>query len=376
VAARRFPLRGFRGIIYKEVLQILRDPVALFFAFFPPLMQVIAFGFAIDTDVKHTPAVVLNLDRRQASREFLDSLRNTEYIDIVRETGSKEEMNRALLSGNAHVGIEIPPDYSERLLRGEGATVLVLVDGSNNTIASQALNVTSAVALRKSLETLMRETGRDSLALDTRPKVLYNPDLRSENFFVPGVVAIALQLVTTFLTAMSIVRERERGTLEQLIVTPLSKFGLLLGKIVPYVVIAVAEVCFLFLVMVTVFRVPIAGSLSLLLALSTVFIFTNLSIGLLISARAATQTQAVQMSMVMLMPSIFLSGFIFPRFTMPALFYWLGFALPTTYYMNIIRGVIVRGAGAGELAADITALGVFGLVLFMLAVKGFRKQIR
>ena len=263
------------------------------------------------------------------------------------------------------------------MARGKPTNILVLIDGSDNTIASQALNVTSNVVFRKSLEALLRESNKtiSDIPLDTRPKILYNPDLRSQDFFVPGVIGVALQLSTIILTAFSIVRERERGTLEQLMVTPLSKFGLLLGKIIPYTVLAFALACFLFFIMVVVFRVNIAGNFLLLLTLTVVFIFTNLSIGLLISTKALTQTQAIQMAVATLLPSIFLSGYIFPRFTMPGIFYALSFLIPTTYYMNILRGIILRGAGPLDLGLDIVVLSSIGIVLFLLAIKRFKKQI-
>jgi ABC-type multidrug transport system permease subunit len=369
--------RGFYPILYKEMIQMRRDPIALFFAFLPPLFQVIGFGYAIKTDVKHTPAIVYNLDQRQASREFLMDLHNTQYIDFVKTASSEKEMTDSLTRGDVYIGIEIPPDYSDKLQIGEQAQVLVLVDGSNSTIAFQALNVTNAVALRQSLTQILGKSGKniDDMPIDTRPKVLYNPDIRSENFFVPGVIGVALQLVTTFLTAFAIVREKERGTMEQMIVTPVTKFGLLLGKLIPYIVLAVSEACFLFFLMVNVFKVPIAGNFFLLLGVSTVFIFINLSIGLLVSIKATTQTQAVQMSMFTLLPSIFLSGFIFPRFTMPAIFYWMSFVLPLTYFIDVIRGIILRGAGAGDLMLDIIVLSSMALVLFTLAVTLFKKQV-
>ncbi len=369
--------RGFYPILFKEIIQIRRDPLALFFAFLPPLIQVIAFGYAIKTDVKHTPAVIFNLDQRQESRSFIDALHNTQYIDFVKEVHSEKEMMAQLTEGKVYIGIEIPPDYSNRLLKGEQAQILVLVDGSNSTVAMQALNVTSSVALRKSLDQVLNKSRLtiNDMPIDTRPKVLYNPDIRTENFFVPGVIGVAMQLVTTFLTAFAIVRERERGTLEQLMVTPLAKFGLLLGKLIPYVIIAVIQSCLLFFIMVRVFRVPIAGSFFLLLGLTTVFIIINLSTGLLVSTKATTQTQAVQMGMITLLPSIFLSGFIFPRFTMPLFFYLFSFILPMTYYMNILRGIILRGAGVQDLSVDIIVLSSIACLLFVFAVSRFKKQV-
>lgn len=279
--------------------------------------------------------------------------------------------------GGKYVGIQIPPDFSEKAAQGKPTNVLVLIDGSDNTIASSALNVTSNLALQKSLEGLLKEFDKNSneIPFDTRPKILYNPDLRSQNFFVPGVIGVALQLVTIILTAFSIVRERERGTLEQLMVSPLSEFGLLLGKIIPYTVLAFGLACLFFFVMSVVFKVSIAGNVSLLLILTLVYVFTNLSIGLLISNRTKTQTEAIQMAMATLLPSIFLSGFVFSRFAMPDVFYVFSFLIPMTYYMNILRGIILRGAGPADLALDIIILSLIGALLFLLAVKRFKKQI-
>jgi len=375
---KRFsPFRGLYAILYKELLTMLRDPLTIFFAFLPPLIQVLAFGFAIKTDVKHTPAVLLNQDGRQASRELVSKIENTQYIDIIREVKSEKEMMSALTRGEVYVGIKIPPDYSNNLAIGKSATFLTLIDGSNNTLASQALNVSNNVAFMSSLEQLTRQSGTSmkNLPIESRPKVLYNPDLRSENFFVPGVIGVALQLVTTFLTAFAIVRERERGTLEQLMVTPLSKFGLLLGKMIPYILLAWAEAMFLFWLLVVVFKVPIAGSFLLLMLLTTLFIFVNLSIGLLISTKATSQVQAVQMSMVTLLPSVFLSGFIFPRFTMPWIFYSISSLLPATYYMNILRGIILRSASLEDLSKDVLILSGMGLLLFLAAMVRFKKKL-
>jgi ABC-2 type transport system permease protein len=367
--------RGFKAVVVKEFIVVMRDPLTLFFMLFPPLVEMIAFGFALDTDVKHMATVVLNEDKTFESRRLLDSFVNTETFSIVREVSSVEEMAAEIRKGNASVGIQIPPDFARDLRAGRSATVQVLIDGSNSTTALQALNTSMGVTLRQALARLMEASGQKSLPIDLRPQMLYNPTMRSPNFYIPGVIGVVLQIATTFATAMALVRERERGTLEQLLVSPLSRWGLMLGKIIPYLVIGMTMATFLFVLMRYLFKVPIAGSPSWLMVATLIYVFSLLSMGLLISTRAENQMQALQMSMVMILPSVFFSGFIFPRETMPAIFYGLGAVLPTTYYISILRGIILRGASLPEFFNHIVILVIMGVVLFSLSAVRFRKKI-
>jgi ABC-2 type transport system permease protein len=368
--------RGFRAILYKEFIVVLRDRTTLFFMFFPPLVQIIAFGFALDNDVRHMAMVVLDQDRTAESRQLVEAFVNTQTFRVVREVQSVEELATELRRGRAYAGVQIPPDFTRNLRAGRAARVQVLIDGSNSTTALSALNSALAVAFRRSLGVLFAETGRRELPVEVRPQVLYNPDMRAPNFFVPGVIGTALQIATVFAAAMSIVRERERGTLENLLVSPLSPWGLMLGKLVPYLCISMTMALVLFVILRWVFFVPIRGSVGLLFLAAFLFIFTLLSLGLLVSTRAQNQNQAFQMTMTVLLPSIFFSGFIFPRETMPWIFYAISTVLPLTYFVELMRGIVLRGAGMAEFWRHLLVLALMGTTLFALCALRFQRKLR
>jgi len=372
---KKVPFRGLGAILFKEFIVVWRDPIALFFMFFPPLVQIIAFGFALDLDVKHMPTALLNQDRTFESRQLVDEFVNTQTFRIVKEVHSIAELAETIRRGDAYLGIEIPPEFTRDLRAGRTAYVQLLIDGSNSTTALQALNTGIGVTFNDSLKRLLSETGRSGLPVEVRPQVLYNPALKSPNFFVPGVIGVALQLATVFATALSLVREREKGTLEQLLVSPLSRWGLMLGKIVPYLCIAMAMAALLFAILRWIFFVPIQGSLVALFVASFLYIFALLSLGLLISTRAQTQMEAFQLAMVFLLPGVFFSGFIFPRETMPWIFYAIGACLPVTYFIELMRAIILRGATLAEFWSSIVVLAVMGAVLFSLCALRFRKKI-
>ena len=369
-------MRGFWGTLYKEFIHLRRDPATLVLALAIPLLQIILFGFAINTDVKHIPTVVYDLDQRRAARELIVAYRNTEYFRIVSEVHSDRELNDAIVAGRAKVGIKIPPDFSQRLSSDRQATVLVLVDGSDSSIAMNALNVANAVGMRTSLNRLGETlaAGQTAISVEVRPKMLFNPDLKSANFIIPGLIGIIMQNITVLLTAFAIVRERERGTMEQLLVTPIQPLALMLGKLIPYGAVGFFEMCMVLLLMRVVFGVPIHGNLVLLLFLSGLFLLPSLGLGLFISTVAENQAQAYQMAFFFIMPSILLSGFMFPRESMPGFMYYLGYLLPVTYFLDILRGVILRGAGFDHLWPDAAALIAFGV--FILAVSALRFQKR
>src|SRR5205809_6053182 len=299
----KVPFRGFNAILYKEFHVVLRDPLTLIFMFFPPLIEMIAFGYALDNDVKHMAMIVFNEDRTVESRQIIDRFVNTQTFRVVGEARSVAELAAAIRQGKAYVGLQIPPNFTRDLRAGRNAQVQMLIDGSSSTIASSALNTALGVAFRESVFRLLGETGRRELPVDVRQQILYNPAMRSPNFFVPVVIGVVLQIATTFATAMSLVRERERGTLEQLLVSPLSRWGLMLGKLVPYLCIGMVMASGLIAIMRWLFAVPIAGSLAALLLSTLVYVFALLSLGLLISTRAENQMQALQMTMIFIMPS-------------------------------------------------------------------------
>ncbi|PYU42305.1 MAG: ABC transporter permease [Acidobacteria bacterium] len=365
--------RGFGAVFYKEVLHVRRDPATLFFSLVIPLLQMVVLGFGIDTNIRQVNTVVYNADARRESRELIDRLKNSDTFHIWRYVGNDQDLNDAIIAGKARVGIKIPVDYSDRLLHNMSAQVLVLIDGSDSSVAGQAINVTTAIGLDESLRRVLED--RSTLAVDIRPKLLFNPDSRSPNFLLPGLTAILLLNVTTFLTAFSIVREKERGTLEQLFVTPVRPMGLLLGKLLPYLAIGFSELSLILSFMRFVFQVPIHGSVVLLAFLSLPYLFVSLSIGILVSSKANTQSQAIQLAFLTFLPSIFFSGYIFPRETMPTVFYVISYFIPASYYINITRGIILRGAGIAHLWIDGLALFAIGTILLIIAARRFQNKV-
>jgi ABC-2 type transport system permease protein len=372
---KRAPFRGLGAILFKEFISVLRDPMTLFFMLFPPLIEMIAFGYALDNDVKHMPMVILNEDRTVESRQFLDRFVNTETFRIVGEVQNVEELASEIRKGRAYVGMQIPPHFTRDVRAGYPAHVQMLIDGSNSTTALQALNTALGVALTQSVEVLMRETGRHTVPIEIRPQMLYNPTMRSPNFFVPGVIGVVLQIGTTFATAMAVVRERERGTLEQLLVSPLSRWGLMLGKLIPYLCVGMLMAILLFAIMRFIFAVPIAGSVTAMMLATLVYVFALLSLGLLVATKAENQMQALQMSMTFIMPSVFFSGFIFPRETMPWIFYAIGALLPTTYFIDLMRAIILRGASFFEYWPALAIMSAMAVLLFCVCALRFRKKI-
>jgi ABC-type multidrug transport system permease subunit len=372
---KRVPFRGLSAILFKEFIIVWRDPMTLFFMFFPPLVEMIAFGYALDTDVKHMAMMVLNEDRTVESRQFVDRFVNTETFRVVGEVQSVDEMASEIRRGRAYVGLEIPPTFTRDVRAGNPAHVQLLVDGSNSTTALQALNTALAVGLTQSIESLLRETGRRDVPIEIRPQMLYNPAMKSPNFYIPGVIGIVLQIGTTFATAMAVVREREKGTLEQLLVSPLSRWGLMLGKLIPYLCIGMAMAFLLFIIMRFLFHVPIAGNVIAMLFATLVYVFALLSLGLLVATKAENQMQALQMSMTFMLPSVFFSGFVFPRETMPWIFYALGSLMPATYFISLMRAIILRGANLFEYWPHLVVLIAMSISLFVLCALRFRKKI-
>lgn len=380
-------MNGFMAILIKEFAHIRRARSTIFFAFMVPALQLTIFGYAIDVTIENIPLVVYDLDGRQESRRLVEALCNTRTFRVVDRVGDMASFRRALDSGRARTGLLIPADYSEKLLRREQARVQVLIDGSDSQVATTAMNTVGLLTGRLSLdraraigESLQvgparNEAGEFVLPIDARIRLLYNPDLESSHFFVPGLIAIILQLVLLFLTTFSIVRERELGTLEQLFVTPVGRAGLLFGKLIPYALMGFGELLLVLLLMTAVFGVPINGSLVLLLLLSSLFIVTALGLGVLISTLADTQLEAIQIAFMIMLPSVLLSGFMFPRSEMPLPIYALTFLIPVTYFIEILRGVILRGADAIDLAPHILGLAACCAVILVLSMTRFRKQL-
>jgi ABC transporter DrrB family efflux protein len=378
---------GLVAILLKEFAHIRREPTTLVFIFAIPVVQLIIFGYAIDTEIENIPTVVLNLDGRRHGRELLEEFENTKTFTIIERVFDDESFEESLTSGRAKVGVKVPPNFSDRLIRGEQVEVQVLIDGSDSQTATTALNTVKLLGLNRSIqiartfvETISQAPARDpagrpALPIEMRPRLLYNPDLKSSHFFVPGLVGIILQLVTLFLTCFAVVRERELGTLEQLFVTPVGRAGLALGKLAPYALIGFFETAVILAVMVYVFGVPIHGNISLLLALSALFLICSLGLGLFISTISVSQFQAVQFSFLFTLPSALLSGFMFPRSEMPEPIYWLSFAIPVTYYIEILRGIVLRAADFTDLLPQVAGLAVCAFAIIVISASRFRKQL-
>lgn len=381
------PFWGLLAMLLKEFSHIRREPSTIFFMLVVPVLQTLIFGYAIQLKVEHIPTVVCDLDGRRQALELLEAFQNTRTFTIVDRVFDDESFERTLTSGRAKVGVRVPPDYSDHLLSGRQAQVQVLIDGSDSTVATTALNsanllgtALSSRITRGFAETLpavpaRNPAGHVALPIEIRPRLLYNPDLESSHFFVPGLVGIIMQLVTLFLTSFAIVRERELGTLEQLFVTPVGRVALLLGKMVPYAVIGCLEMLIVLTVMVFVFGVPIHGSLILLFGLASLFLVCALSLGLLVSTLARTQFQAMQFAFLFMLPSVLLSGFVFPREEMPLPLYWLSFGIPVTYFVEILRGIVLRGADLIDLLPQTIGLATCCVIVLAVSVARFRKQL-
>jgi ribosome-dependent ATPase len=378
---------GFLAILLKEFVHIRREKSTLFFMLVIPALQTMIFGFAIDTQIENIPTAVYDLDGRQQSRELVEAFVNTRKFRVIERVQDEESFRRALTSGRVKVGLCIPPDYSDKLLRGEQVAVQVLIDGSDSQAATTALNAANLLGLNQSIriargmgESMPRVPARDavgraSLPVEIRPRLLYNPDLESAHFFVPGLVGIILQLVTLFLTSFAVVRERELGTLEQLFVTPVGRAGLMLGKLAPYALVGFVETLIVLTLMVYVFGVPIHGSLLLLVSLACLFLVCSLGLGLFVSTIAKTQVTAMQFAFMVMLPSVLLSGFMFPREEMPLPIYVLTFAIPVTYFIEILRGVVLRGSDLIDLAPHVAGLAICCVAILSLSVMRFRKQL-
>jgi ABC-2 type transport system permease protein len=356
----------------KELLHIIRDPMTLFFSLFVPIVEMFMLGYAIDTNVRHVRTVVFDQAQTQESRILLRSFENSEDFTIVRYVFTDNELTEAIVAGQARVGIKIPEDYSRQLLAGQTAQLLILVDGSESSVAAEAVNVGNAIALRESLRQLL---GQRPLPVDARPRVLFNPDTRSANFFIPGLLVVMCQMMAVMLTANAIVREKENGTLEQLFMTPVRSGELVLGKLVPYLFLTFVEFCAIAFLMRVVFQVPIHGAFVTLALVMLPFILAMLGVGLWISTRASSRDASMQLSMATVIPSIFLSGYVFPIDSMPWLFRCLSYAIPTTWMIDAARGVILRGAGWPELQLHALVLGGMAVGLLLMSILKFQKRL-
>lgn len=363
------------AILKKEFLQMKRDRLTLGMVFMLPLVQLLLFGFAIQTEVKHIPTVVFDQSLSAESRDLLNSFSASGYFDIAYTANGYSEITEMIDSGKTKVGVIFPPDFAEKIKRGETATVQVLVDASDSMVSSSAIATANSIGLLKSQKIIVQKSHVQNIPYDIRVRPWYNPDGITAYYMVPAILGIIVTMTMVMMTSMGIVRERERGTLEQLIVTPIRSFELMIGKVIPYIVLGYVQITVALLVGAVVFHVPIRGSLLELYLLTLFFITASLGVGILISNIAKTQMQAFQMSFFFLLPSILLSGFMFPREAMPVIIQYIGNLIPLTFYLTIIRGIVLKGIGFQYLIPQVLALFAFSVLLITLSIVKFKKKI-
>lgn len=374
-------MRRLKALLIKEFIQMRRDKITFAMMVVMPIIQLLLFGYAINTDVKHLSTVVYDQSLQQDGRDFVSALSATEYYDIKYVATNYQAVTELIDSGQAKVGIIIPPDFTQNLKHGRSAAIQVIVDASDSMSASAAISTAQIIGLKESQEIVINRLkggaagSHAETPYDIRIRPWYNPDFISAYYMVPGIMGVILTMTMVMITSMAIVRERERGTLEQLIVTPMRSYELMLGKIIPYVFVGYVQATLALMVGVIVFDLPIRGSLALLYGLTTLFIVASLGLGIFISNMAKTQMQAMQMSFFIFLPSVLLSGFMFPRDAMPAFFYYIGYVLPLTYFLEIARGIILKGIGLNYLLAQVLALTAYIIAVLTASVLKFQKKL-
>ncbi|MFO1464014.1 MAG: ABC transporter permease [bacterium] len=362
-----------RAIIWKEFIQLVRDPKTLALIIMMPVMQLMIYGYGINNDVKHMSTIVYNEDQSPLSRRLIQALEQSAYFDFNYIAQSDHEVRVALDRGKAKAGLHIPPDFTRKLLSGVGAQLQLLIDGTDSNPANTALNTSAAIVNNF----LQQEglAGATVTPVEFRPRMWYNPDLKSSYFLVPGVVGLLLMLLIPMITSSAVVREKERGNLEQLLVTPIRPYELILGKLIPYMIIGL----FIGMTVLTtarfLFDLPLRGSPLLLFMLTALYLMVCLGLGLLASTVAENQMQASQMIMFFAAPSILLSGFFFPRETMPKPIYLLGNIIPLTFFLRIIRGITLKGLHLADLWPEVGVLALMATVVLTLSVLKFHKRL-
>jgi ABC-2 type transport system permease protein len=363
-------------VAWKELRQLRRDRMTLAMMTALPVMQLLLFGYAINTDVRHIPTVVYDQDRTAASRDLVRTLEATRFYDVVGHVRNGEEIAMALRSSTARVAVVIPPRFGSSTVRHIPTTVQLVVDGSDPQIVASATNTAASLVAARSAQLAVVGPGAGAAPpISLEPATWYNPDLRTAVFVVPGLVGVILTMTMVMLTAMAIVRERERGTLEQLIVSPVRSIEIVIGKILPYIAMGYVQVTLILVAGRLIFGVPFVGSIPLLYGLAFVFIAANLALGLMFSTVAKTQQQAMQMSFFFLLPNILLSGFMFPFEAMPEPAQWIGEALPLTHFLRIVRGIALKGAGFPDLHGELVTLLIILGVLIAISSLRFRKRL-
>ncbi|MFN8716410.1 MAG: ABC transporter permease [Gemmatimonadaceae bacterium] len=361
-------------MLWKEFLQLRRDRLTFALMTALPAIQLVLFGYAIQTDVRKLPTVVVDESRTSESRALVQVLQNTDNFRIVAAVPGRDAAKRWIERGAARVALVIPPEYQRNIRGGHTGVAQLLIDAADPQSSGAAIAGAQLAAQARSTQ-LLAQRFRLRPPVEIRVRPWYNPAQRSATFIVPGIVGILLTITMTLITSTAIVRERERGTLEQLIVTPIGKSSLMLGKLIPFVLVGYVQMSVVLLLGGVFFGVPVQGSLLLLYALALVFIVASLGVGLLISTVARSQAQAMQLSFFFMLPNILLSGYIFPRAAMPEPAQWLGLLLPLTFFLDILRGVLLKGIGVRDLLAQLGALLLLAAVLFTVSVRRFSKTL-
>ncbi len=361
-------------MLWKEVVQLRRDRFTLAMMLGIPAIQLVLFGYAIRTEVRHLHTVVLDESRTPESRALVDVLRNTGNFDVTELVSSRSELADRIQGGAASAGLIIPRDYMRDIKRGRTASAQMIVDAADPMASSAAMSGAARAGGARAA-VLSGAAGKRPSPLEVRVRPWYNPGMRDAVYIVPGIIGVLLSLTMVLITSIAIVRERERGTLEQLIVTPIDKTSLILGKIVPFLLIGFVQMTVILVLGWLLFDIPVRGSLGLLYAMAFAFIVANLGLGLLMSTLVRSQLQAMQLGFLFLLPNILLSGFMFPRDAMPAPAQWLGSALPLTYFLEVLRGVLLKGIGVGHLWQEGLILTLFAIAMVALSVNRFSKTI-
>ena len=369
------------SILRKEFIQITRDKRTLAIILLIPIMQLFLLGYSATSDVRNIPLAVFDQCRCAESRSLLDAYRAADYFKLAYMVGSENEIRILIEQGEARAGIIIPPDYNTALTNGK-AEVAFILDGSDATAGSTALAAATLIGQSQATQLMIQRLERSGMdasnfqpQLQVRTRVWYNPDLVSSHFMIPGVIGMILYAITSILTATAVVRERERGTIDQLIVTPVRPWELVVGKILPYAILALIDTLEVLAIGHWWFGMPVRGDLSLILACSGLLVLSGLGIGLFASTIANTQQEAMLTVWMTLLPSIFLSGFFFPLEAMPQFLQWVSYIIPLRYYLIIIRALLIKGVGAGPIWSEILALAVFGIAIMSAASFRFRKRL-
>ena len=366
-------MKNIKAIAYKEFIHIIRDRRTIMLVVLMPFIQLMIYGYAVNMDVKHLSTVIYDEDRTYLSRRLIDSFQHSGYFDVMKKVDSKDDLYRAIDRGKAKAGLMIPPGFTKDILSGRGAKLQLLIDGTDSTPANVAMNSSQAI-----VSSFMQREGLvpiGVLPIDFRPRLWYNPDLKSSFFMVPGLIGLLLQMIIPMITATAIVREKERGNIEQLLVTPIKPFELMIGKIIPYICIGMLIALSVIEVARFLFHIPVRGSPLTLLFLTFLFLTVCLGIGLLASTVADNQQQASQIIMFFIAPSILLSGFIFPRETMPQLVFYMGYFIPLTYFVIIVRGIVLKGLGLFDLWEQVLPLLFLAILILGLSISRFQKRL-